>query len=74
MGIEPTNKGFADHLSKHCKLLILNALILDSLLLGPGLGPTLLLVPHWLLGGQYRPSRAGLANKGGGRRRICPGD
>ena len=53
VGIEPTNKGFADHLSNHCKLMLLNELELESVQVGPGLGPTLRLVPHLLLGCQY---------------------
>ncbi len=46
MGIEPTNKGFADHPSNHCKLKLINELTLNSVLAGPGLGPTLRLVWH----------------------------
>ena len=49
VGIEPTNKGFADHLSNNHKLLNPRELELISVLMGPGLGPTLRLVPHLLL-------------------------
>ena len=40
VGIEPTNKGFADHRSNQCNRLNSNGLTLDSMLVGPGLGPT----------------------------------
>ena len=40
MGIEPTNKGFADHHSNHCKCLILRNLMLCVFHVGPSLGPT----------------------------------
>ena len=49
VGIEPTNKGFAGHLSNHRNQLNLNGLTLDSILVGPGLGSTLQLVLLWLL-------------------------
>ena len=61
MGIEPTNKGFADHLSSQCNLLDRKELTLDSLPVGPGLGPTLRLVLHLFLVCQYvlsRPSQS----------------
>jgi len=45
VGVEPTNKGFADHHSSHSNRLNLNGLTLDPMLLGPGSGPTLQLVP-----------------------------
>ena len=49
MGIEPTNKGFADHHSNHCKLLYINKLTLDSVPVGPGLGPPCgLYSPCWV--------------------------
>ena len=53
VGIEPRNKGFADHLSNHFKLLNINDLRLSSVLLGPGLGPTLRKVPHLLFVGPW---------------------
>ena len=40
VGIEPTNKGFADHLSNHHNLLNMKYLTLCSVLVGPGLGPS----------------------------------
>ena len=40
VGIEPTNKGFADHLSNHRNLLNIKYLTLCSVLVGPGLGPS----------------------------------
>ena len=40
MGIEPTNKGFADHLSSQCKYLFLKDLNPSASFLGPSLGPT----------------------------------
>ena len=73
MGIEPTNRGFADHLSNHCNFLNLKELTLNSVLVGPGLGPTLRLVLHSLLVGQIVPSRAALPNERGGQRRIGSG-
>ena len=39
MEAEPTNRGFAGHLSRYFNLLIINELTLSSRLLGPGLGP-----------------------------------
>ena len=35
VGIEPTNKGFADHHSNHCNRLNLNGLTLGPCLWGP---------------------------------------
>ena len=72
MGIEPTNKGFADHLSKHCKLLNVKELNLNSMPAGPGLGPTLRFVslrtPWYTLHPEYRLSRGcSLRSSGVGR-------
>ena len=51
MGIEPTNKGFADHLSNRCNWLHSKGLTLDTIFVGRSLGPSWRLVLLWLLMG-----------------------